>query len=828
MSQVAMAGENQEFLVYGLVAEEVRAALRAGRPADVETLVRDHPELAGQIRQLVPTLMLVQQMARDERDDPQSPHLPKTEVPQLLGDFRIIREIGRGGMGVVYEAEQVSLERRVALKVLPFAAVMDPRQLQRFQNEARAAASLHHTNIVPVHAVGSERGVHYYAMQYIDGVPLNVVIQELRQRRLDAADSQALLSDPDQQSRAHAAPPQAVESEPETARLRGALSTKLSATGREFFHAVARLAEQAALALDHAHERGIIHRDIKPANLLLDGAGILLITDFGLAQVQSDAKLTMTGDLLGTLRYMSPEQALAKRLIVDHRTDIYSLGATLYELLTLEPVFDGTDRQELLRQIAFDEPWPPRRLNKSIPPELEIIVGKALEKNPTDRYPTAQALADDLRRFLEDRPIQARRPSPMRRAQKWARRHKPLVGAAAVVLFMAAVLGGGSWMWWAQKRAAAEGEARAAMREAAGLLEEERWPEALSAARRAEGALLGVGADPALRRQARELIADLEMASQLQEAPLLGAPVKDGPFDADARDAAYAAAFRDYGLDVDGLDPQSAAEQVRARLIHRQLVGALDDWASARKLVKRDGWRQRLAVARAADPDAWRNRLRDALEGKDPKAVEEAATSGQVPDWPAQTFYLLGVLAHGTPAAEHAAALLQQAQQRYPNDFWINETLAVLLFESRSPYPEEAVRFSSIAVALRPQSPGARLNLGAALLDRGRLDEAIAECRVAVRLKKDYPEGHNGLGNALVNRGWLEEAISEFREAIRLKKDFPDAHNNLGNVLREKARLDEAIAECREAIRLQKDFPEAHCSLGGALREKGRLDEAIA
>jgi tetratricopeptide (TPR) repeat protein len=203
---------------------------------------------------------------------------------------------------------------------------------------------------------------------------------------------------------------------------------------------VAEWGIQTAEALDHAHQMGIVHRDVKPANLMLDAAGRLWVTDFGLAQIQTDTHLTMSGDLVGTLRYMSPEQALARRVIIDHRTDIYSLGATLYELLALRPVFEGEDRQELLRQIAFEEPKPPRRVNKAIPAELETIVCKALQKNPADRYATAQELADDLRRWREDRPIQARRPSLVERARKWAARHTALVRAALALAALTAVL----------------------------------------------------------------------------------------------------------------------------------------------------------------------------------------------------------------------------------------------------------------------------------------------------------------------------------------------------------------------------------------------------
>jgi eukaryotic-like serine/threonine-protein kinase len=174
---------------------------------------------------------------------------------------------------------------------------------------------------------------------------------------------------------------------------------------------VARLGLEPAEALEHAHQEGIIHRDIKPANLMVDAKGHLWITDFGLARLRSDSGLTITGDLLGTLRYMSPEQALGKRVLIDGRTDIYSLGVTLYDLVTLQPAFEGRERQELLRRIAEEEPTSPREVNGSIPRALETIILKAMAKEPVGRYQTAQDLADDLRRFLEDKPIRAKRPS---------------------------------------------------------------------------------------------------------------------------------------------------------------------------------------------------------------------------------------------------------------------------------------------------------------------------------------------------------------------------------------------------------------------------------
>jgi serine/threonine protein kinase len=460
------------------VLQDYLAELERGVPPRPEELLAQHPELAEQLKEYLASLEFLHGAALNfhRSDQPQNPVSPAEPLEfGELGDFRLLREIGRGGMGVVYEAEQISLGRRVALKVLPFAAAMDPKQLQRFKNEAQAAAHLHHTNIVPVFYVGCERGVHFYAMQYIDGQSLESAIRILRrQQRLQNNASKPEHVDPPTAAHSPAPPASATPSAETAEPVQAALSTDLSITSREFFQTVARLGIQAAEGLDHAHEQGILHRDIKPANLLLDVRGNLWITDFGLARFQNETRLSLTGDLVGTLRYMSPEQALAKRVVVDHRTDIYSLGVTLYELLTLEPPFQGSDREELLRQVAFEEPRPPRWLNKRLPAELETIVLKATEKNPAERYATAQELADDLRRFLEDKPIRAKRPTLVQRGRKWGRRHRAVVVASVVVLALALALLGATGGWLVQLRLAAEAEALRALAEAQGWQQKRR------------------------------------------------------------------------------------------------------------------------------------------------------------------------------------------------------------------------------------------------------------------------------------------------------------------------------------------------------------------
>ncbi len=307
-----------------------------------------------------------------------------------FADFEIRGELGRGGMGVVYEAYQKSLDRIVALKVMRFG-VVDPRALERFQREAETAGGLHHTNIVPVYATGREGDTSWYAMQRIEG-------ESLAQRIEDAYRSDAPAKVPVEE--------------------------------------VVRIGLQAAEALDYAHQRDVIHRDVKPANLIVDLEDCVWLTDFGLARRLVDVGATMTGALMGTPRYMSPEQADVTRVDVDHHSDIYSLGATLYELATGHPPFEGDDPLQVITRIREAEPRSPRSLRADVPRDLEVVLLKCLAKEPHRRYSSARALADDLRAIAEDRPIKARAMSMFERATRWSKKHRSVARSMAIAVLL--------------------------------------------------------------------------------------------------------------------------------------------------------------------------------------------------------------------------------------------------------------------------------------------------------------------------------------------------------------------------------------------------------
>jgi serine/threonine protein kinase/Flp pilus assembly protein TadD len=802
------------------ILEEYLEELQAGARLDPDELAARCPEMAGPLKSCLASLELLQEAALGLRGpghpEQASAALPLPEIGRL-GDFRIVRKLGSGGMGVVYEAEQLSLGRRVALKVLPFAAALDARQLQRFKNEALAAAGLHHGNIVPVYGVGCERGVHYYAMQLIEGQTLAALVDELR--------------------RGAAAGPV----EPATPPL-ATRSTETS-LGRTHFRTVARLGLQAAEALEHAHQLGVVHRDIKPANLLVDGRGNLWVTDFGLAHCHSLGELTHSGDLVGTLRYMSPEQALAQRVLLDHRTDIYSLGATLHELVTLAPPFDGHDRQELLRQIALEEPPAPRRLNRAVPVELETIVLKAMAKNPAQRYGTAQEMADDLRRFLEDKPIRARRPSWPEQVCRWARRHRPVVWSAALALLVSLAVLAGCAGWVVRDRAARRArmsaEADAALQEAERCQREGKWPQALAAVRQAEALLRNDEAETELSQRVQGLLrevaeqeADGHLTAALEEIRLRQAAGhgRESRFALEETLPEYRQAFREYGLRAETMTSAQAAALLRRRpeAVRAILLAALDHWLILARYRKAPeaGWLGE--VLSAADPAPWRQGVRAARERNDRQALEKLAREVDVAAQPPEALFVLERGLRQRGAHQAAVTLLRRAQEAFPGDFWINHDLGMVLQECQPPRYEDAVRFLTVAVALRPDSPRVRLHFGVALWRKGQIDDAIATFRKVIARSPALAEAHGMLGAALAAAGRLDEAIAAYRQAVALKPDFAEAYANLGHALWGKHRLDDAVAAYRQAVEQKPASASAHADLGAALAATGQFDEAMA
>jgi serine/threonine protein kinase/formylglycine-generating enzyme required for sulfatase activity/Flp pilus assembly protein TadD len=489
------ASESGKYALLDHLAEEFAARFRRGERPSLQEYLDRYPDLADDIRELFPAMVEVEQADGDRLET--GPEADSLRLKQL-GDFRILREIGQGGMGVVYEAEQVSLGRHVALKVLPRKLLVDARAKRRFEREAKAAAKLHHTNIVPVFGVGEQDSLPYYVMQFIQGLGLDLVLEELKRlnvgqvgnlppsagqvgnlppsagqvgnlphKDVSAANIARSLMTGDFQpvaepspgtdetstespgvglnlpsssgSRSTSSPTQAISSG--SIALPGQSDTAHKALGKKlsYWQSVARIGGQVADALEYAHKQGIVHRDIKPSNLLLDLQGTVWVTDFGLAKADDQQNLTHTGDILGTLRYMPPEAFEGK---TDARSDVYSLGLTLYELLAFQPAFGEQDRAKLVKQVTGAEPARLGKVNPQVPRDLETIVHKAIDRAVGQRYQTAGELAADLQRFIDDEPIRARPISLVEHFVRWARRNRSVAALSIVaVLLLIAVAG---------------------------------------------------------------------------------------------------------------------------------------------------------------------------------------------------------------------------------------------------------------------------------------------------------------------------------------------------------------------------------------------------
>jgi len=768
------------------ILDEYLVALEAGNPPDRDALLAQHPELAEELQAALLGVDFVYSAAPRLAPDEHADTLPG----RSLGDYRLIRELGRGGMAVVYEAEQISLGRRVALKVLPFAAVLDPKQLQRFKNEALAAAHLHHAHIVPVYGVGCERGVHYYAMQYVEGQSLATAIRELKGGEKG--------------------------DEPKTP-----ISSHGSNREPAYIRMAAALGIQAAEALDHAHQLGIVHRDVKPGNLLVDQVGTLWVTDFGVASSVANVGLTMTGELLGTIRYMSPEQALAKRAPIDHRTDVYSLGATLYELFTLEPAFPGDDPHVVIHDIATKEPVLPRRLNPAIPNDLETVLLKAMSKEPANRYATALEMAEDLTHFLENRPIDAKRPGLVRRASQWSRRHRTLVGATAALLLLstAGLATGTALLWREQEQTkAAFGTAQANLLLALQALDQIYMDEAEGHPKVREGLpkdLLQKGLgfyEKFVKENAHnERLVSL-IGTAYQRAGLIFRALGEEERAVESLEAAIAAYDRALAMDP------------RNTLAHHNRGVALSDLGRFEEALA--AYDRTLEIdPRDADAHNSRGTLLCDHLGRPGEALAEFDRTIEINPGYRSAHSNRGNALNYLGRTEEALAASDRAVELDPQDAGVHNSRAGILYVLKR--FEEALAACDRAIALDPRHFLAHANRGAVLAHMKRFDDALEAYDRALQIDPRNARVHDLRGDALFEAGRFEQALAAYDRAVEFDLRYSAAHANRGDVLRELGRFADSLAAYDRAVEIDPGDVKAQNGRGIALQFLGRYEEAL-
>jgi serine/threonine-protein kinase len=716
--------------------------------------------------------------------------LAKPEIP----GYEIVQELGRGGMGVVYKARQLGLNRWVALKMILGGVHAGSKDLARFQVEAEAVAQLRHPNIVQIYEIGIHLGLPFFALEFIDGGSLHEHIGGTPQPPLEAASIVATV----------------------------------------------------ARAIHVAHQKGILHRDLKPANILLERkaepayhtAGgqhttffaqfTPRITDFGLAKrLESGAPQTKSDEILGTPSYMAPEQAAGKRQEIGPAADIYALGAILYELLTGFPPFCGAAPMETVLLVLTTEPTPPRRFRPAVPRDLETICLKCLQKEPPRRYDSALALADDLRRFLYGEPIQARRVGRWEKTWRWCRRNPTMALLLALVLLL--VLGGTvGWGWHtlqAQRRLEEnERQVTMAVEEALRLRGDamadsdiNRLGEALGAARRARTLLAQAGSDPAQAARVEQLLRDLEredrtlrtqqhqqkrdqeLLHNLETARFAKATILRGGLDASQASPHYHQAFQAYGGDLSRMAAPQAIAWLKGHPSCKEVAAALDDWAEV--AIEPPALRTKLRqIAKGIDPDPWRNQLREALERGSPQEIRSLAQAANMAQVAPASLVLLGLRLRQTSGLPQAVAFLRRAQWEYPQDYWLNFYLGLSLQQQNQ--FAEASQFHRIAVALKPHHPTAYFLLGLSFLQQQRLEEALLPYRRCVALKPDFLEAQCNLGTCLYLLGRMDEAEAAYRQAVKSGPAGAGAWNMLGQILLQKENYPEALACFRKAAAL--------------------------
>lgn len=631
-------------------------------------------------------------------------------LPNIPG-YQVEAILGWGGVGVVYRARHLKLNRHVALKMLLSGAYADPRELARFAREARVVAGLHHANIVQVYDVGEFDGKPYFTMEFMEG---------------------------------------------------GSLSQKLAGTPQPAAEA-ALLLETLATAAQVAHACGIVHRDIKPSNILLAADGTPKLTDFGLARsIAVDATLTEGGAHVGTPSYMAPEQALGRASAICPATDVYGLGAVLYELMTGRPPFRAESPSETERQLVSNDPVAPSRLNAKVPRDLETICLKCLEKDPARRYATAAALAEDVSRFRRGEPIAARPTGRVARALKWIRR-RPATAIALVTGAITATTLLSIVLWVITDRAATSRSVTRELDDAVRHQQSGNWSQANAALERAK-LRLGSSGPKDLRVRFEQVGRDAELVPRL-DAIRMGHAFNKGNVLAFAdADRDYEATFRQLGFGSGEAPAHETGSRIKQSPVQRVLIDALYDWLGCTADEGRIKWLQDVAEAASpADASGWRAA---ALNPKALRDQKDVAALLADPAFDRQPVSLLLVVAKTISKARlEPRKLLLHANRTHPEDFWLNIALGDEMYRAMN-YPE-AIRYYQVARAIRPDVALGSFDLGLALAAANRPLEAIDEYRDALKVSGDASAIRANLAVALSMAGRHEEACREFEVALK-------------------------------------------------------------